>query len=231
VWAEIRPRLDRESLHLATRLGGHLDIYNALAGNPACRALVAQMPMLGALLDPEYPVMPLPGVRIRRSVAEIVGHAAEREFGDGTLEPPVRPGFLAWLERAPVRAGAVPRVNQLRPLRETVLSMARADGVVTRKRVAGVRTDEEWYALHAAAQCIGTPGIRAVLANPVAALEALDAGEPTAARLDFVRRWHHLQHCLEIGAAMWHQPARFDGLNSMRELVIRAREVRSDRSR
>jgi hypothetical protein len=225
VWGEIQPRLDPESLLFATQLGGHLDVYNALAGNPACRELVAAMPMLGALLDPAHPIMPLPGTRAREAVTELVRQVALREAANDMSTLPVRSGFLAWLERAPVRSGSVPRVNRLRPLRQTVLNMARADAVVTRKRVGGLRTDEEWYALHAAAQCIGSPGIRAVLDNPVAALEALDAGEPTAAKSDFVRRWHHLGHCLEIGAAMTNQPRRFEGVMSMQALVETAAEI------
>jgi hypothetical protein len=226
VWGEIRPRLDRESLLLAAQLGGHLDVYNALAGNPACRELVAAMPMLGALLDPAHPVMPLPGTRARETVAELVRQAALREAASDMPTPPVRSGFLGWLECAPVRSGSVPRVNQLRPLRQTVLSMARAGDAVSRKHVTRIRTNEEWYALHAAAQCIGTPGIRAVLEDPAAALEALDAGEPAAKQSDFVRRWYHLQHCLDIGAAMTTRPRQFECLTSMRALVRTAAEIR-----
>jgi hypothetical protein len=230
-WDAIRPHLNTEALELTRDLGGHLEIYNMLAGNQGCRELVRFAPILGALLDPAAPVVPMPGVRRRQTVSEIVRRLA------GLFRVPVKPvesvnrGFMTWIEKAPMRPVAMPRLDHLYTMRHMGQVMAEAGGVVTPEKVNALATDEEWYLLHAAAQLIGMKGVAAVLRDPQAALQTLDKAPPNITEPDVWRRWSHLRRCFEIGGAMHSVPDRFKRVRSLRRMLEIAREVERERDK
>jgi hypothetical protein len=227
-WDAIRPHLNPEALELTRDLGGHLEIYNMLAANPGCRELVPFAPILGALLDPAVPVVPMPGVRRTQTVSEIVRRLA------GLFRVPVKPvesvnrGFMTWIEKAPMRAVAMPRLDHLYTVRHMGQVMAEAGDIVTPEKVNALATDEEWYLLHAAAQQIGVKGVAVVLRDPLAALRALDNAPPNINDPDVWRRWSHLRRCFEIGHAMHAAPERFRRVRSLRRMMQITRQWRDE---